>query len=84
VRYRLYLDPTVHAVYASLPEQARARVAVMLLDSLSDPRAITDAYGDFDDNVVRLWASGDVAVVLLVGDETKTVTVLSLTYAGLE
>lgn len=81
--YRLYMDSTLHAVYRDLPDKARARVAQFLLDSVSDPRAATDPYGDVDDGVMRLWASGDLAVVLLIGDQTRTLTVLSIAYAGL-
>jgi hypothetical protein len=54
------------------------------LDSANDPRAATDPYGDIDDGVLWLWAAGDLAVVLLIGDQTRTVTVLSIAYAGLE
>lgn len=80
--YRLYMDNTVHGIYSSLPDSARSRVALLLLDSLTDPRATTNPYGDVDDGLMRLWAAGDLAVVLLIGDQTKTVTVLSITYAG--
>jgi mRNA-degrading endonuclease RelE of RelBE toxin-antitoxin system len=82
--YRLYMDSTLHRVYRDLPDKARAKVAQFLLDSASDPRAVTNPYGDVDDGVMRLWAAGDLAVVLLVGDETRTVTVLSIAYAGLD
>ncbi|MFE9250935.1 hypothetical protein [Streptomyces sp. NPDC007088] len=78
------MDPTLHRVYLDLPDKARGRVAQFLLDSASDPRAATSPYGDVDDGVMRLWAAGDLAVVLLVGDETRTVTVLSIAYAGLD
>ncbi|MFJ5951442.1 hypothetical protein [Streptomyces noursei] len=78
------MDSTLHAVYRDLPGKARPRVAQFLLDSVSDPRATTEPYGDVDDGVMRLWASGDLAVVLLIGDQTRTLTVLSIAYAGLE
>lgn len=60
-----------------------AEGAQFLLDRASGPRASTSPYGDVDDGVMRLWAAGDLAVGLLVGDETRTVTVLSIAYAGL-
>ncbi|MYS33414.1 MULTISPECIES: type II toxin-antitoxin system RelE/ParE family toxin [unclassified Streptomyces] len=82
--YRLYMDSTLHAVYRDLPDKARARVAQFLLDSANDPRAATSPYGDVDDGLMRLWASGDLAVVLLIGDQTRTITVLSIAYAGLD
>lgn len=82
--YRLYMDPELHAVYRGLPDKARARVAQFLLDSVDDPRAATSPYGDVDDGLMRLWAAGDLAIVLLIGDQTRTVTVLSIAYAGLE
>lgn len=82
--YRPHMDSALHAVYRDLPDKARARVAQFLLDSVSDPRAATSPYGDVDDGLMRLWASGDLAVVLLIGDQTRTITVLSIAYAGLE
>ncbi|MFB6984626.1 hypothetical protein ACNPQN_32785 [Streptomyces sp. NPDC056297] len=78
------MDSTLHRVYRDLPGKARARVAQFLLDSVSDPRAATSPYGDIDDGVMRLWAAGDLAVVLLIGDQTRTVTVLSIAYVGLD
>ncbi|MEW2302117.1 MULTISPECIES: hypothetical protein [unclassified Streptomyces] len=84
MNHRLYMDATQHEVYRSLPDKARDRVARFLVDALTDPIAATEPYGDIDDGVVRLWAAGDLAIVLLVGQETKTVTVLSIAYAGLE
>ncbi|MGC5266692.1 hypothetical protein ACPXCO_37395 [Streptomyces cyaneofuscatus] len=78
------MDSALHTVYSDLPDKARARVAQFLLDSVSDPRAATSPYGDIDDGVMRLWAAGDLAVVLLIGDQTRTVTVLSIAYAGLD
>ncbi|MGW1624284.1 type II toxin-antitoxin system RelE family toxin [Streptomyces sp. NPDC002172] len=84
MNHRLYMDATQHEVYRSLPDKARDRVARFLVDTLTDPIAATEPYGDVDDGVVRLWAAGDLAIVLLVGQETKTVTVLSIAYAGLE
>jgi hypothetical protein len=41
-------------------------------------------YGDVDDGLMRLWAAGDLAGVLLIGDQTRTITVLSIAYAGLD
>ncbi|MCX4681326.1 hypothetical protein OG413_45290 [Streptomyces sp. NBC_01433] len=78
------MDSTLHGVYRDLPDKARAKVAQFLLDSVSDPRAATFPYGDVDDGVMRLWAAGDLAVVLLIGDQTRTITILSIAYAGLE
>ncbi len=84
MNYRLYLDPGVHRTYMDLPEPVRSKLSRVLVDALVDPFAATEPYGPFDDGVMRLWAAGDLALVLMVGMETKTVTVLSISWAALE
>ncbi|MEY9842690.1 hypothetical protein [Streptacidiphilus sp. EB103A] len=82
--FQLHIDAEMYRVYKDLPERPRGLVATVLLDALADPRAIGEPYGDIDDGLMRLWAAGDLAVVLLIGDETRKVTVLSIAWAGLE
>ncbi|MFD8142462.1 hypothetical protein [Streptomyces sp. NPDC059708] len=79
--YRLRLDPTVHAIYAALPEQARRDIAVILLDALEDPLAHSTPYGE-DDGIMRTLAHGHVALAALIGHESRTITVVQIGYAG--
>lgn len=79
-----YSSGTCHAAYRDLSDKARARVAPFLLDTVNDPWAATSPYGDVDDRLMRLWAAGDLAVVLLIGDQPRTITVLSIAYAALD
>ncbi|MFJ5817358.1 hypothetical protein ACIQGT_26190 [Streptomyces sp. NPDC093108] len=50
-------------MYRNLRDKVRAKVAQLLLGSVSDPGAATSPYGDADDGVMRLWAAGGLAVV---------------------
>ncbi len=79
--YRLRLDPTVHGIYASLPEDARRDIAVCLLDAMNDPISHSTPYG-IDDGVMRVLAHGSVTIAILVGEPTKTITVVQIGYAG--
>lgn len=79
--YRLRLDPTVHAIYASLPDDARRDIAVCLLDALSDPIGYSTPYG-IDDGIMRVLAHGSVTIAILVGEPTKTITVVQIGYLG--
>ncbi|MEV4439950.1 hypothetical protein AB0K09_13150 [Streptomyces sp. NPDC049577] len=77
--YRLHIDPSLHATYKSLPDQARRDLAVCLLDALVDPFAHSTCYG-IDDGVMRTIAHGHTAGVILIGDDT--VTVVQITHIG--
>lgn len=79
--YRLRLDPSVHAIYASLPDEARRDIAVCLLDAMDDPIAHSTPYG-VDDGVMRVLAHGGVTLAVLVGEPTKTITVVQINYLG--
>jgi hypothetical protein len=81
VTYRLRLDPTVHAIYASLPDDGRRDIAVCLLDALSDPTGHSTPYG-VDDGVMRILAHGGVTITILIGEPTKTITVVQIGYLG--
>jgi len=80
--YQLHIDTVMHHVYSGLPPAARATVARVLLDGLADPRQIGEPYGDVDDGLMRLYAADALAVVILIGNTTRRVTVLSLVWAG--
>ncbi|MFK0142630.1 hypothetical protein [Streptomyces murinus] len=79
--YRLYLDPTVHAHYASLPGDGRRDLAVCLLDACADPIAHSTAYGH-DDGIMRTLAHGNIAIAVLLNHDEKTLTVVQIGYAG--
>ncbi|MCA6091189.1 hypothetical protein LE181_03270 [Streptomyces sp. SCA3-4] len=69
--HRLHIDPSLHATYKSLPDDARRDLAVCLLDALADPIAHSAPYG-MDDGVFRTIAHGHTAGVILIGDDTIT------------
>ncbi|MEU5496139.1 hypothetical protein [Streptomyces griseofuscus] len=79
--YRLYLDPTVHAHYASLPEEGRRDLAVCALDALADPIAHSTAYGH-DDGIMRTLAHGTVTIAVLLNHKEETITVVQIGYVG--
>lgn len=81
MNFRLYLDPAVRAVYASLPEDGRRDIALLLVDALADPLAHSAVYGK-DDGIMRTLARGRVTVAILIGHQTRTVTVVQIGYAG--
>ncbi|MEU1663605.1 hypothetical protein ABZ547_08315 [Streptomyces sparsogenes] len=77
--YKLRLDPTVHEIYRTLPDPARADFALLLLDALADPLAHSTPYGH-DDGVFRTIARGTVTAAILIGDDT--LTVIQITHLG--
>lgn len=79
--YRLRLDPTVHGIYASLPDQARRDIAVCLLDALADPLGHSTPYG-IDDGIMRVLAHGTITIAVLLDHDAKTITVVQLGYIG--
>lgn len=79
--YRLRLDPSIHAIYASLPEDGRRDIAVCLLDALADPIAHSAPYG-VDDGVMRILAHGSVTIAVLLDHDAKAVTVVQIGYIG--
>jgi hypothetical protein len=72
VTYRLRLDPDAHKTYAGLPDQAHADLALCLLDTLADPLAHSAPYG-VDDGALRTVGRGQVAAVILIGEDSITV-----------
>lgn len=79
--YRLSFPQDVFDSYKQLPDAARRDLAVCLVDAQEAPLEHSEPYGD-DDGIVRTVARGHVTAVILVGEGTRTLTVLALAYAG--
>ncbi|MEU2516993.1 hypothetical protein [Streptomyces syringium] len=79
--YRLRLDPALHYIYACLPDASRRDLARCLVDMLSDPLEYSAPYG-MDDGRMRSIAYGLVAAVVLVGQESMTITVVQISCAN--
>lgn len=77
--HRLRIDPDAHKTYAGLPDQARADLALCLLDTLAAPLAHSTPYG-VDDGVFRTVGRGQVVAVILIGEDS--ITVVQINYAG--
>jgi hypothetical protein len=81
VTYRLNFPPDVFDTYKQLPDLARRDLALSLVDAQEDPLAHSEPYGH-DDGIIRTVAQGHVAAVILIGHDTRTLTVLAIAYAG--
>ncbi|MFF0409100.1 hypothetical protein ACFYUY_01525 [Kitasatospora sp. NPDC004745] len=79
--YRLHQDRTVRAVRESLPQAAADELKLALDGILVDPKAGTQPYG-IDDGITRTLVLSRTVVVLLVNDETRMITLLSVTHLG--
>ncbi|MEV5282700.1 hypothetical protein ACFYMW_36075 [Streptomyces sp. NPDC006692] len=79
--YRLHFPADQHDIYKALPDEARRDIAVCLIDAVHDPLGASEPYGE-DDGIIRTVARGRAAVVLLIGEQTTTITVLAIAYAG--
>ncbi|WP_424891165.1 hypothetical protein [Streptomyces sp. XH2] len=79
--YRLRYDRAAEPVHDALPPEASERLSLALAAACDDPIAATEPYGE-DDSVVRMLVTEHVIAVLLVGQITKTLTVLQLSYTG--
>jgi hypothetical protein len=80
--YELRYDPTIEAVWDSLPDQARDEFDRALLDACQDPYGTTDPYG-IDDGVTRtLVLQRTVAVLLISHAPRKIVRILQITHLG--
>ncbi|MFF9158251.1 hypothetical protein ACF1AB_39175 [Streptomyces sp. NPDC014846] len=79
--YRLHIPADQHDIYKSLPDDARRDIASCLVDAVHDPLGVSEPYGE-DDGIVRTLARGRAAVVILIGEQTSTITVLAIAYAG--
>lgn len=79
--YRLRYDPAAEAVHEAMPPAASEALTLALADACHDPIAATETYGE-DDGVVRMLVTEHAFAVLLVGYQTRTITVLQVTYLG--
>ncbi|MEU9927220.1 hypothetical protein OH828_37000 [Streptomyces anulatus] len=79
--YRLHFPGDVFDTYKQLPELARRDLALALVDAQEDPLANSEPYGQ-DDGIIRTVARGHITAVLLLGHDTRTITVLTIAYAG--
>ncbi|MFF8556539.1 hypothetical protein ACF058_27385 [Streptomyces sp. NPDC015501] len=67
--------------YKQLSELARRDLALALVDAQEDPLASSEPYGQ-DDGIIRTVAQGHITAVLLLGHDTRAITVLTIAYAG--
>ena len=79
--FRLKYDAAAEAVQEAMPAAASETLTLALADACHDPLAATQPYGE-DDGVVRMIVTEQAFAVLLVGHQTKTITVLQVTYLG--
>ncbi|MGW9029009.1 hypothetical protein ACWGQ5_33735 [Streptomyces sp. NPDC055722] len=79
--FRLRFPADQFDVYKQLPDEARQDIAACLVDALQDPLGASEPYGE-DDGIVRTVARGRAAVVILIGEQTGTIMVLAIAYAG--
>ncbi|MFF4604022.1 hypothetical protein ACFY12_15005 [Streptomyces sp. NPDC001339] len=64
-----------------MPPDASVRLSYALAAVCDDLFAATEPYGE-DDGVVRSLTTEHAIAVLLIGHQTKVITVLQLSYAG--
>lgn len=79
--YRLKYDPAAEAVHEAMPSAASEALTLALADACHDPLAATQPYGE-DDGIVRMLVTSTAFAVLLIGYQTKAITVLQVTYLG--
>ncbi|WP_282084047.1 hypothetical protein [Streptomyces tendae] len=79
--YRLKYDPAAEAVHEAMPAAASEALTLALANACRDPLGVTEPYGE-DDGVMRMIVTEQAFAVLLAGHQTKTITVLQVTYLG--
>jgi hypothetical protein len=79
--HRLRYDPAAEAVHEAMPAPASEALTLALADACRDPIDATQPYGE-DDGIMRMIVTEQAFAVLLVGHQTKTITVLQVTYLG--
>lgn len=78
--YELRYDPTIEAVWDSLPDQARDEFDQAILAACEDPIGSTEPWG-IDDGITRTLVRTHVFAMLLVTETPdKTVRILDITY----
>lgn len=79
--FRLKYDPAAEAVHESMPTAASEALTLALAAACHDPLAATQPYGE-DDGIMRMIVTEQAFAVILAGHQTKTLTVLQVTYLG--
>ncbi|MER5909398.1 hypothetical protein ABT124_02575 [Streptomyces sp. NPDC001982] len=79
--YRLKYGTGAEAVHDAMPPAESEYLSLALAAACEDPIGATTARGE-DDGVVRMLVTEHAIAVLLVGQVTKTLTVLQLSYTG--
>jgi hypothetical protein len=80
--YELRYDPTIEAVWDSLPEPARDEFDRAILAACEGPYDATEPYG-IDDGVTRtLVLQSTVAVLLISHAPRKILRILQITHLG--
>ncbi|MFD6434281.1 hypothetical protein [Streptomyces venezuelae] len=79
--FRLKYGADTEAVHDAMPEAASASLSYALAAACDDPIGATEPYGE-DDGIVRALTTDHAIAVLLVGHQTKVITVLQLNYIG--
>ncbi|MFJ3229150.1 hypothetical protein ACIPJS_38175 [Streptomyces sp. NPDC086783] len=79
--YRLKYDPAAEAVHEAMPASASESLTLAFAAACHDPLGATQPYEE-DDDVVRMLITEHAFAVLLIGQQTKTITVLQVTYLG--
>lgn len=79
--YRLKYDPAAEAVHESMPTAASEALTLALAAACHDPIAATQPYGE-DDGIMRMIVTEHAFAVLLAGHQTRTLTILQVTYLG--
>jgi hypothetical protein len=79
--FRLKYGSDTEAVHDAMPPDASVQLSHALAAACDDPLGATEPYGE-DDGIVRSLTTEHVIAVLLVGQVTKSLTVLQLSYIG--
>lgn len=79
--YRLKYDAAADAVHEAMPPGASEALTLALANACYDPIAATQPYGE-DDGIMRMIITEHAFGVLLIGHQTKTITVLQITFLG--
>jgi hypothetical protein len=77
--FRLHYGSDTEAVHDAMPPVASAQLSTALAFACNDPIATTEPYGE-DDGIVRALVTEHAIAVLLIGHQTKVITVLQLSY----
>lgn len=79
--FRLKYGADTEAVHDAMPADASAQLSHALAAACEDPIGATEPYGE-DDGIVRALTTEHAIAVLLIGQQTKVITVMQLSYIG--